>query len=102
MEVTLVLGQFISSYFAVPKSKRVPDKWRLILNLKKFNNYIQNIMFKMEELCWMKNWLIQFFLCAGINLKDFFLHIALHESVKKFSRLNGKESSTTGMFYHLG
>ena len=25
-EVALVLGQFVSSYFAVPKSKRVPDK----------------------------------------------------------------------------
>ena len=39
-EVAPVLGQFVSSYFAVPKSKRVPDKWRLILNLKKFNDFV--------------------------------------------------------------
>ena len=29
-----VHGQYVSSYFAVPKSKRSPDKWRPILNLK--------------------------------------------------------------------
>ena len=34
-EVGLVQGQYVSSYFAVPKSKRVPDKLRSILNLKK-------------------------------------------------------------------
>ena len=39
-EVAPVLGQYVSSYFAVPKSKRVPDKWRPILNLKKFNDFI--------------------------------------------------------------
>ena len=26
-EVAPVLGQYVSSYFAVPKSKRTPDKW---------------------------------------------------------------------------
>ena len=36
-EVGLVQWQYVSSYFAVPKSKRVPDLWRPILNLKKFN-----------------------------------------------------------------
>ena len=39
-EVAPVLGQFVSSYFAVPKSKRVPDKWRPILNLKRFNDFV--------------------------------------------------------------
>ena len=39
-EVAPVLGQFVSSYFAVPKYKRVPNKWRPILNLKKFNDFI--------------------------------------------------------------
>ena len=32
-EVSPVPGQYVSTYFAVPKSKRVPDKWRPILNL---------------------------------------------------------------------
>ncbi len=37
-EVGPVQGQYVSSYFAVPKHKKVPDKWRHILNLKKFNS----------------------------------------------------------------
>jgi len=44
-EVAPVLGQYISSYFAVHKSKRVPDKWRPILNLKKFNDFIIHVKF---------------------------------------------------------
>ena len=91
-EVALVHGQFVSSYFAVPKSKRVPDKWRPILNLKKFNDFVHHMKFQMEELKWVRNWLKQFFYCAGINLKDAFLHIALLEAIRKFFRFkwNGK------------
>ena len=37
-EVGPVQGQYVSSFFAVPKSKRVPDKWRLILTLKNLTN----------------------------------------------------------------
>ena len=48
-EVGLVQGQYVSSYFAVPKSKRSPDKWRPILNLKKSNKYICHIHFQMED-----------------------------------------------------
>ena len=33
-EVDPVPGQYFSTFFAVPKSKRSPDKWRPILNLK--------------------------------------------------------------------
>ena len=35
-----VLSQYVSSYFAVPKSKRSPDKWRPIINLKRFNHSV--------------------------------------------------------------
>merc|ERR1712115_425870 len=49
-EVGPVQGQFVSSYFAVPKSKRVPDKWRPILNLKKFNKYVFHVYFRMEDI----------------------------------------------------
>ena len=42
-KVGQVQGQYVSSYFAVPKSKRVTDKWRPILNLKKFNKYVCDI-----------------------------------------------------------
>ena len=36
-ELGPVPGQYVSTYIAVPKSKRVPDKLRPILNLKHFN-----------------------------------------------------------------
>ena len=48
-EVGLVQEQYVSSYFAVPKSKRSPDKWRPILNLKKFNKFVCHIYFKLED-----------------------------------------------------
>ena len=50
VETSPVPGQYVSSYFAVPKSKRVPDKWRPILNLKKFNRFGCHIYFKMEDI----------------------------------------------------
>ena len=49
-DVGRVQGEYVSSFFAVPKYKRSPDKWRPILNLKKFNKYICHIYFHMEEL----------------------------------------------------
>ena len=55
-EVSLVPGQYVNSYFAVPKSKRVPDKWRPILNLKKFNKYVRHVYFCMEELKKVRRW----------------------------------------------
>ena len=45
-----VQGMYVSLYFAVPKSKRVSDKWRPILNLKKFNECFRDIYFCIEEL----------------------------------------------------
>ena len=49
-EVEPVPGQYVSSYFVVPKSKRSPDKWRPILNLKRFNRSVRHVYFQMEEL----------------------------------------------------
>ena len=46
-EVGQVQGEYVSSYFAVPKSKRSPE-WRSILNFKKFNNYVRHVYFHME------------------------------------------------------
>ena len=39
-EVGRVQGEYVSSYFAVPKSKRSPE-WKSILNLEKFNKYVR-------------------------------------------------------------
>ena len=51
-----VQGQYVSSYFAVPKSKRVPDKWRPILNLTKFNKYVCYVYFHMEDIKMVRKW----------------------------------------------
>ena len=58
--------------------------------LEKFYDFVRHVKLKMEELCWVQNWLKQFFWCAGIDLKDAFLHIALHESIRKFFRFKWK------------
>ena len=42
-------GQYISSYFAVPKPRKI-DQWRPILNLKYFNDFIKKYRFQMETL----------------------------------------------------
>ena len=56
LEVSPVPGQYVSSYFAVPKSKRVPAKWRPILNLKKFNKYTRHVYLQMEGLKQVRKW----------------------------------------------
>ena len=48
-EVGPAQGQYIISYFAVSKSKRSPDKWRPILNLKKWNKYVCHVYFHIED-----------------------------------------------------
>ena len=49
-EVGQVQGEYVSSYFAVLKSFRSPDKWRPILNLKKLNKYIIHIYSCMDKI----------------------------------------------------
>ena len=79
-------GQYDSSYFAIPKSKRSPDKWRPIINLKCFNHYVQKIYFRMEVVAWTRQWLRSAGWFCGINLKDAFLHVPIHRKFRKFIR----------------
>ena len=81
-----VLGQYVSSYFAVPKSKRSPDKWRPIINLKCFNHSVRNIHFRMEEVAWIRQWLRSGGWFCGIDLKYAFLHVPIHKKFRKFLR----------------
>ena len=91
-EVVLVPGQYVSSYFAVPKSKRTPDKWRPILNLKKFNKGVRHVYFQMEEVKAARNWFQKGSMCAGLDLKQAYLHVPMAPKVRKFLRFewNGK------------
>ena len=81
-----VLGQYVSSYFAAPKSKRSPDKWRPIINLKRFNLSVRKIHFRMEEVVWIRQWLWSGGWFCGIDIKDAFLHVPIHLKFRKFLR----------------
>ena len=77
-------GQYVSSYFAVPKSKISPDKWRPIINLKWFNRSVRKIHFRMEEVVWIRQWLLSDGWFCGIDLKDAFVHVPIHKKFRHF------------------
>ena len=80
-------GEYISSYFAVPK-QRSPGKFRPILNLKYFNNCVKKYKFTMEHLQSVRDWIRPGFWCVGLDLKDAFPHIAIHKDYRKYLRFN--------------
>ena len=61
------VGQYVSSYFAVPKP-RSPGKFRPILNLKKFNKSIKHYKFKMEGLKQVREWIQPGAFMCGMDL----------------------------------
>jgi len=76
-------GQFISSYFLIPK----PDgSNRLIINLKKLNKFIIQNHFKMEDICSALALLSQNDYMAFIDLKDAYFLIPVHSEFRKFLR----------------
>ena len=57
-----------------------------ILNLKKFNKFVCHIYFKMEDVKTVRKWFQKGSMCAGLDLKDAFLHVPMSARVKKFLR----------------
>ena len=78
-------GQYISSYFAVPKPRK-KDAWRPILNLKYFNENVKKYRFKMETLASVRDWIKPGSFCTSLDLADAFLHIPIHTSSRKYLR----------------
>lgn len=74
---------FLSPIFLVPKPN---GTWRFILNLKKFNSFVQTFHFKMEDIRTAIKLLFPNFFMAKIDLKDAYLMIPLDESSTKFFR----------------
>nr|CAH7731620.1 unnamed protein product [Callosobruchus chinensis] len=76
-------GQFISDIFVISKSDGTN---RLILNLKKFNEYVETLHFKMEgykvasELIKPLSWMCK------VDLKDAYLMVPVHKQDKKYLR----------------
>ena len=86
-EVVPAAGEYVSSYFAVPKP-RSPGKFRPILNLKRFNKSIKKYKFRMECLSQVRDWLLPGSFMVGIDLKDQFLHVPVHNGFRKFLRFS--------------
>ena len=79
------VGEYISSYFAVPKPRKL-DSFRPILNLKYFNNFVKKYKFRMESLQSVRDWIKPGAFCIGLDLKDAFLHIPIHNDSRKYLR----------------
>ena len=100
-KVGLVPGQYVSSYFAVPKSKRSHEKWRPILILKKFNRFTRHIYFTMKDVRTVRNWFQQGIMYEELDLKDTFLHFPMDAKVKRFFALNGRGNCIYGKYFLL-
>ena len=82
-------GEIISNIFIRPKQD---GSFRLILNLKKLNEHIEKIHFKMETLKSALNMVKKGVYFAKIDLKDAYYSIAVAESDRKFLRFTWGES----------
>ena len=80
-----MIGQYVSSYFVIPKSKRSPENWRPIINLKRFNLSVRKIHFRMEEVVLIRQWLRSGGWFCGIDIKDAFLHVPIHREIQDIS-----------------
>ena len=80
-------GEYVSSYFAVPKPHR-ENQFRPILNLKYFNDFVKKYKFSMESLKSVKDWIRPGYFCTSLDIKDAFLHISINKSSRKYLRFN--------------
>ena len=78
-----VAGQFVSSIFLVPKSN---GKWRLILNLKELNSFIEHLHFKMEDIRTAVKLVSEECFMASIDLQNAYYTIPIHNNFRKFLR----------------
>ena len=79
-------GHYISSYFAVPKPRS--EKFRPILNLKRFNKSIKKYKFKLEGFSQLREWIKPGAFMCSLDLKDMFLHVPINKLFTKFLRFS--------------
>lgn len=78
-------NQFISPIFPVPKQN---GKFRLVVNMKELNNFINTEHFKMEDWRTVISLMHKNMYLAKIDLKDAYHLIAIGPNTKKFLRFN--------------
>lgn len=83
VECTAVQGQFLSPVFVLPK----PDNsYRMILNLKKLNDFIEPEHFKLENFKTVLNLIEKDCYMTSIDLKDAYYLLSVDKSHRKFLR----------------
>ena len=92
--------QFLSRVFTVPKSDGTN---RLILNVKKLNDFIVNEHFKMEDYRSVCNLLARGMYMATIDLKDAYHLLPIHKDYQKYLRfrVDGKLYQYTALAFGL-
>lgn len=76
-------GQFVSKIFLIPK----PDgSYRLILNLKKLNKFIETIHFKLEDIRMVRDLVRRDCFMATLDLKDAYYLVSIEKSYRKYLR----------------
>lgn len=76
-------GEFVSPIFLVPKKS---GTFRMILNLKNFNEYVEYFHFKMETFDIALRLISKGCFMASIDLKDAYYGVPVHEDYKQFLR----------------
>ena len=78
------MGSMLVHTLLYLNGKRSADKWRPIQNLKKFKKYIGHVYLKMEDVRAVRKWFQHGTMCAGLDLKDAFLHVPMAARIKKY------------------
>lgn len=85
VECNPVEGQFLSSYFLIPKKD---GSFRFVLNLKKLNSFINTNHFQMEDLRTAIKLVNKGCFMTSIDLKDAYYLISVAKESRKFLRFS--------------
>ena len=78
-----VVGQYVSTCFLRPKQDGTS---RFILNLKRFNQFVKKVHFKIEDLRLALNLLDENDYMARLDIKDAYLLVPMDQGCKKYLR----------------
>lgn len=100
VECTTVKGQFLSPVFVLPK----PDgSYRMILNLKKLNEFVDSEHFKLENFKTVLNLMEKDCFMTSLDIKDAYYSLPIDKSHRKFLRFqfDGKLFEFTCLVFGL-
>lgn len=84
-ECTPCKDQYVSKIFIVPKPN---GTFRFILNLKKFNRFVQNTHFKMEDIRTAVKLIEVGHYMGSVDLKDAYFLVGINRHSRKYLRFN--------------